>query len=297
MGRSMRTCTKDYHGNFECCKSQALIFRFECVRFCRRKKTLIFPLYKNIVFRSRKPTEATEEKSTDELSRIVPLGLTPNEAKGWYLRAVLMPWLVRGGIAIFVASSMLVSMLTSLGTYLESTLTLHMIVEHFIYVSSGFLLTYASHSLLFVASRFQRRTERLYREFLKVNSVFNSWGVIAFVFASLLTVYWYLPANFDAATLSDLTHNQMHVTLLLAGILMYAGSRGLTKQARRIAPIIVGKALGLSGIAMLVTPMSLYSVYPSYEQADAGVIMVVLMLVIDLTVLPLWLYNFFKTAQ
>lgn len=188
---------------------------------------------------------------------------------------------------------MLLSVLTSLGTYLESTLTLHMIAEHFIYLAAGFLLAYGLHSLLFVASRFQRKTEGLYRELLKANSVFNRWGVITFLLASLLTAYWYLPANFDAAAFSGLTHHQMHITLLVAGILMYGGSRGLTKRARRLAPIIIGKALGLYGVIMLVTPTYIYSVYPQSEQVEAGVTMVVLMLVLDLTVLPLWLYNFF----
>ena len=67
----------------------------------------------------------------------------------------------------------------------------------------------------------------------------------------------------------------------------------LTKRARQIAPIIAGKAMGLFGAILLLTPTYIYSVYPVSEQAEAGVVMEVLMLVLDLTVLPIWLYNYF----
>ncbi|MGD0177158.1 MAG: cytochrome c oxidase assembly protein [Candidatus Bathyarchaeia archaeon] len=227
------------------------------------------------------------------MNRIVPLGLTQNEARGWYLRAVLMPWLLRGVIAISVASTMILSMLTTLSTYLESTLILHMVAEPFIYVAAGFLLAYGLHSLLFVASPFHKKIKEIYRRLLNANSVFNRWGVFTFIIVCLLTAYWYLPVNFDAAVLNGLAHYEMHITLLVAGALVYGGSRGLTKGARRIAPIIVGKALGLYGVILLLTPTNIYSVYAASEQAEAGVVMVVLMLVLDLTVLPLWLYNYF----
>jgi hypothetical protein len=39
--------------------------------------------------------------------------------------------------------------------------------------------------------------------------------------------------------------------------------------------------------------MYIYSVYPASEQVEAGVAMEVVMLILDLTVLPLWLYNYF----
>jgi cytochrome c oxidase assembly factor CtaG len=147
--------------------------------------------------------------------------------------------------------------------------------------------------MLFVASRFHDKVAEVYRRLLKANSVFNKWGIVTFVVAALLTAYWYLPANFDAAVLGGMVHLEMHITLLVAGGLVYGGSRGLTKRARQIAPIIVGKAMGLFGAILLLTPTYIYSVYPASEQAEAGVVMEVLMLVLDLTVLPIWLYNYF----
>jgi hypothetical protein len=36
-----------------------------------------------------------------------------------------------------------------------------------------------------------------------------------------------------------------------------------------------------------------YPVYPVPEQAEAGLVMVVMMLVMDLTIVPYWLYRYF----
>jgi hypothetical protein len=232
------------------------------------------------------------KRRTEGIERIVPLGLTPNEAKGWYLRAVLMPWLLRGVLAFSTASAIIFSMITPLGAYLESTLTLNM-AHGFLCITAGFLISYSADSLIFVASAFHSKVAEMHRHLLAANSVFNKWGIAAFFTASLLTAYWYLPANFDAAVLSVLVHFEMDVTLFVVGVLVFVGSKGLTKRARQLAPIVVGKAMGLYGAILLLTPTYIYSVYPAPQQAEAGVVMEVLMLVLDLTVLPIWLYNYF----
>jgi len=203
-----------------------------------------------------------------------------------------MPWLLRGIFAIGTASVIILSMITPLDAYLESTLTLNM-AHGFLYIAAGFLISYGVGSLIFVASAFHRKVAEMYRHLLTANSVLNKWGIAAFVTASLLTAYWYLPANFDAAVLSVMVHFEMHVTLFVVGGLVFGGSRGLTKRARQLAPIALGKAMGLYGAILLLTPIHIYSMYPAPEQAEAGVVMEVLMLMLDLTVLPIWLYNYF----
>jgi hypothetical protein len=39
--------------------------------------------------------------------------------------------------------------------------------------------------------------------------------------------------------------------------------------------------------------MYVYPVYPSPEQTGAGLVMVVMMLLMDLTIVPYWLYKYF----
>jgi riboflavin transporter FmnP len=85
----------------------------------------------------------------------------------------------------------------------------------------------------------------------------------------------------------------MHAALVFAGGLVFAGSRSLSSTVRSIAPIVAGKALGLYGMFLLLTPVNVYRAYPAYEQAYAGVCLLMVMVMFDLTIMPLWLYNYF----
>jgi hypothetical protein len=51
--------------------------------------------------------------------------------------------------------------------------------------------------------------------------------------------------------------------------------------------------LGAFGVFLLITQSYLYSVYPFSEQSEAGLVFVVMMLLMDSTIVPLWLYNYF----
>lgn len=233
------------------------------------------------------------ESETEEIKRILPLGLTPTEAKGWYMRAVLRPWLIKSIVAVSVGFSALLSVVSPLDEYLESTLTLHMILQHFLYIAAGFLLVYGGDLLIWVGSRVSKNVSRVYARFLRVNSIFSRYGIATLVVASSIAGYWYLPSNFDAAVLHANLHFEMHMSLLLAGGLIYVGSKLLTKRTQQFAPVIIGKAMGLFGALMLVTPVSIYAVYPAAEQTEAGVALVVIMLVVDLTLMPILLYGYF----
>lgn len=60
--------------------------------------------------------------------------------------------------------------------------------------------------------------------------------------------------------------------------------------------MIARKVMGLFGVFLLITQSYVYSIYPFSEQSEAGVVMVVLMLVVDFTVVPYWLYNYFGVS-
>jgi cytochrome c oxidase assembly factor CtaG len=168
-----------------------------------------------------------------------------------------------------------------------------MLVHDFLYIIAGFLAAYGMGLMLFASSRFHERTAEVYRHFLRANSTVNKWGMIAFVVSPLFIAFWYVPTNFDAALRSANVNFEMCLSLLVVGSLMFVGSRGLTERARQLAPIIAGKAMGLYGAILLLTPTYVYSVYPLSQQGEAGVGMEVLMLMLDFTVLPIWLYHYF----
>jgi cytochrome c oxidase assembly factor CtaG len=193
-----------------------------------------------------------------------------------------------GGLAILLLT------LSEVGESLDATLASHMIFQHFLFIVTGFLLAGAAQSLLQIARQFYLRewhAAGLWNA--KLNS--NHLSILTFAVSAILVIFWNLPAQFDAAAFNVAAHIEMHISFLMAGGLIFLGAR-LSKRLRLLALVVVGKALGLYGMLLLVTPFQVYSVYPAYEQAFAGVALLFIMLALDFTVMPFWLYNYFARA-
>jgi putative membrane protein len=199
----------------------------------------------------------------------------------------------KGPLAIGLGMVFVFSMLTPLEVRLDSTLTLHMVAEHLLIIVAGFLLAYGTVCLVFVGSRVSRLMLRTRAALLKANSALNTRGIPAFAMAAIMIVYWQIPQNFDSAVLNEGTHLAMHFTFVIVGVLIFTGSSLLARRTRQIAPIIAGKLLGAFGVFLLITQSNLYSVYPFSEQSETGLVLVVMMLLMDFTIVPYWLYNYF----
>jgi hypothetical protein len=206
---------------------------------------------------------------------------------------VLMPRLRWASLAIVAGLIVLLSMLTQLGELLDQTFATRMIVQHFLFITVGFLFSYAACSLIEVAPPFSYEASRARDLVSKANLSANMLSILMLAAAASLIAFWCLPAQFDEAALNVNMHLEMHITFLFAGGLIFVGSHFLSKRVKLIAPLIVGKAMGLYGMFLLLTPIDWYAVYPLYEQAYTGAVLLILMLVLDFTVMPLWLYNYF----
>lgn len=185
-------------------------------------------------------------------------------------------------------------MLTSFGDYLDTTLTLHMIVQHAFYLAAGFLLTSGADMLVLAGSSASKMVTRAYAGLLRVNAAYNKKGLLAFLVAGVLVAYWHLPVNFDAAVLDEGIHIQMHLTFLMVGSLIFVGSKLLTWRVRTFTLLIPSKAMGVFGAYLMFTTGYVYSVYPAWQQTECGLVMVVMMLAMDLTLVPYWLYKYFQ---
>ena len=211
-----------------------------------------------------------------------------------YLRApYTIPTVKSGIIRICFGAFFILSMLTPFGHSLDSTLTLHMTIQRFFYIAGGFLLASGVDLLVLGGSKFSKRLTRVYSELMKVNASFNRRGLVAFAVAGLLTAYWHIPANFDAAVLDNDIRIMMHVTFTFVGALLFIGAGMLTGRMRYVLLLVPGKAMGLFGAFLLFTPMYVYQVYPASQQTESGFVLIVMMLVVDLTIVPYWLYNYF----
>jgi cytochrome c oxidase assembly factor CtaG len=128
---------------------------------------------------------------------------------------------------------------------------------------------------------------------MRANVRFKTRGITTFILAAILTAYWHIPTNFDAAVLNENIHILMHFTFTIVGGLLFIGSGVLTGRMRHVLLLVPGKAMGIFGAFLLFTSMYVYPVYPTPEQTEAGLVMVVMMLVMDLTIVPYWLYKYF----
>jgi hypothetical protein len=235
--------------------------------------------------------------ASDELHRIISLGLTLGEARAWYANRVLFPRL-RWAVVAFVAGSiLLLSMLTEIGQLLEQSLTTRMVIHDALLLVAGFLFADGLNSLIEVASHLYDRLWRA-RNVLSIACLsMRVSSILTFGSAALLIAYWYLPAQFNAAASNVNSDVEMHLALVLAGGLIFVGALFLSKRLKLIVLVIVGKVLGLYGMLLLLTPQDLYPIYPSYEQVYAGTALLFLMLILDFTIMPIWLYNYFGRAS
>lgn len=188
---------------------------------------------------------------------------------------------------------LILSMLTPFGESLDSSLTLYMVVQHAFYPAGGFLIASGADLRVLGGSKFSKLLASAYTRLMRVNVKLNPRGMTTFVVAALLTAYWHLPANFDAAVLNESVHIVMHFTFTVVGSLLLIGAGLLTGRMRHVLLLIPGKAMGLFGAFLLFTSVYVYPVYPSPEQSEAGLVMVVMMLAMDLTIVPYWLYKYF----
>jgi cytochrome c oxidase assembly factor CtaG len=199
----------------------------------------------------------------------------------------------RGIITASLGALCILSMLTPWGESLDSTLTLHMMVQHFFYLAGGFLLASGVDLMVLGGSKYSRAISLSYARLMRVNASLNRRGLLTFVIAGILTAYWHIPANFDAAVLNENIHVLMHFTFTIVGGLLFIGSSLLTGRMRHALLLVPGKAMGIFGAFLLVTTLYVYPVYPAPEQTETGLLMVLMMLVMDLTVIPYWLYKYF----
>jgi len=230
---------------------------------------------------------------TSEVYRIIPLGLTLKEARAWYVNRVLIPQFRWALAAWAVGFLILLSEVTSFGEVLEQNLVTRMIAHDVLLLVSGFLLSYGTIFLMQVTSHLSDRLWRIRNYLHAVTLSAQALSISAFASAAVLIGYWYLPTEFNATVTDFISNSEMHISFLFAGVLIFIGASFLSRRFKLIALVVVGKALGLYGMFLLLTPWIVYSIYPAYEQVYAGSALLFIMLILDFTIMPLWLYNYF----
>jgi cytochrome c oxidase assembly factor CtaG len=159
---------------------------------------------------------------------------------------------------------------------------------------AGALLAYSIQSFLRLAARVSTLTH--FGSKRKISAEFKVDARVSLTIAAIIILYWHLPSNLDAAVLSYSLHLLMEAMMLVAGSLALIGGRRLRTRTRHVATIAACKAMGIFGVYLLVTSgySQFYDVYPLIQQAQLGLIMMVLMFSFEAMLIPRWLYTYFS---
>jgi len=207
----------------------------------------------------------------------------------------------RGMIGLVLSFTLIISMFPPLELidyiYWALAVGFNVAPEVFIMISDlillfgGFLLAYSLQVLL--------SAERVLYRIVSLNNRLNRGGVPSLTAASLIIVYWHVPQVLDPALLNFGLHVIMHLSLLVAGILIFVGTGLLNGRTRKMASVLGCKAMGIFGVFLLVTSSvgykRFYSVYPINQQAQLGLAMMIMMFIFEGLLIPYWLYRHFTS--
>ena len=213
----------------------------------------------------------------------------------------------RGMILLVLSSTVIISMLTPLEPidYLFAALSGSLnvaplgliMVSDILLLIAGYWLAGSLNAFLSVGSLLSDFLARTYSGLSRLNKSFNRKGLVSLSFALLIIAFWYVPAILNIVLLQFALHVLMHVSLLLAGSLIFVGFRRLSSSMRLLSYLLGCKVMAVFGAYLLVSPVALYNYFPYSEQAEAGAAMVAMCIASDATIIPLWLKRFFSGGQ
>ncbi len=226
------------------------------------------------------------------LRRILLLGFTEEEAVGWYRNNVCRNNLARAAVASISGFALTVSTVLA-KAILESLFVTSMFLQYFLFIIVGMLFAYAAHTL--ASSGSSIRLIIAYSSLMRKFAVVNRYGALSFSAAAVMICYWALPSSFDAGISNSLSQLMMRLSLICVGSLILAASKSANGHVLPVVSVAAGKIMGLFGALLIVSPIRLYGAYPVVQQVQAGIFMIAIMVVIDMVVLPFWLYRYFGT--
>jgi cytochrome c oxidase assembly factor CtaG len=210
---------------------------------------------------------------------------------------VLVTHCERGIIETAAGVSLIVLLtLPKMDEYFESSLVLHLAVQHMLLIVAGFMVAQGLDRLILVIGVFKESVSKAYSALLRLNVKFNRRGLLAFTTGALILVYWHFPSNFNTALANESIHGEMHVSLLIAGSLFFVGFKLLTPNMRILTYIAGCKAMQIFGACLIVSPVMIYGSFPQPEQVEAGAAMVGMCIASDAVILPVWLRRLFMRS-
>lgn len=186
---------------------------------------------------------------------------------------------------------------------LENDLGYHMIFEHAIFFSIGYLSVNASELLIkYIKINMDKKKDKKNYEIvlskfiqywtLFLSTIFfnlNKKWIILFIFIVILMLIWHIPDIFDYATFNPHIHILQHFSFIIVGILLFVSIR-LSYESNSIFYLLssIGMMV-LSGLILATTNDIIYTAYSIDSHHISGNYMFILTILIGLVVFPFYL--------
>lgn len=210
--------------------------------------------------------------------------------------------LFQDGLLQIILGNAFILLLTSptLERYEVQNLFFHIMIEHILYLSTGFLFASGTDSVIksfkYSSSNYQRQILQYYSKYLVLNNRFNPFGMITGLLFLISLFYWHIPSNFDTAVVDLNSHITMHFSIILSGIFLYSSFKMISRIQSLIFILSIDKTMGVLGFFLASGNSQIYQTYPLSVQMTSGFWMIFMMVGIDLICILLILKTFFTST-
>ena len=210
--------------------------------------------------------------------------------------------LFQDGLLQIILGNAFILLLTSptLERYEVQNLFFHIMIEHILYLSTGFLFASGTDSVIksfkYSSSNYQRQILQYYSRYLVLNNRFNPFGMITGLLFLISLFYWHIPSNFDTAVVDLNSHMTMHFSIILSGIFLYSSFKMISRIQSLIFILSIDKTMGVLGFFLASGNSQIYQTYPLSVQMTSGFWMIFMMVGIDLICILLILKTFFTST-
>src|SRR5574341_1163147 len=185
---------------------------------------------------------------------------------------------------------------------LESDLGTHMIVEHTMFFSIGYISILASEGILrglVNTARQRSAASHMSNHSIWIQTLLTSWtrfvrssyimagnGLILIICAIILVAFWHIPSIFDLSSYSEKIHLLQHFSFVVVGALFLLSLRQLGQSLVLFLIISSVGMMLLSGLGLALANERLYLPYSVSSHNTAGEYMLAISIAIALIGLP-----------
>jgi cytochrome c oxidase assembly factor CtaG len=180
--------------------------------------------------------------------------------------------------------------------YSSTSLSLHMTIEHSIFIGLGALLVAIGGYFLQAFRKRFPHIQRLPRllNFSSMSSQYRGKAIMSIfclAASAVLMVVWHLPLLFAAAAFHEDLHLIQHASFTVTGSLTLIAVRMMPTTFVILSLVLMNATMGLFGAFLLVSSHEIFIPYSLESHIEAGNVMIALSLVMTVIVFPAYIIS------